>query len=168
MRQAMLPEKVEISSLQQLRDAAEKLQLAYPQGARVGLRGALGAGKTQFVRTFVEVLAEKANLAEIPAVVSPSFVIHHPIQWGATRIDHYDFYRLHDVSERVLWDMGYFDCEMGNVAQEKQAYVFVEWPERSACDLQLDCELAFETPLQGRWLHVLHTKRGFPTQGELC
>ena len=85
--------------------------------------GALGAGKTTFIKSICKVLRCEDN------VVSPTFSLVNEYHTKPNKdnkplaIYHMDFYRLKNLEEAV--DIGveeYFD--------HKDTYCFVEWPER--------------------------------------
>ncbi len=95
------------------------LREAIEEGAVVGLVGALGAGKTEFVRG----LAEGAG-ADPGLVASPSFVVasEYPSRDGTLRVAHVDCYRLE--SEAELEAAGFLDWLVPGVI------VAVEWADR--------------------------------------
>jgi len=78
--------------------------------------GAMGAGKTTFVRALCGALGVTEDV-----VASPTFAIVNEYAGAQGRIYHFDFYRIKSISEAR--DMG---CEdyfySGNVC-------FIEWPE---------------------------------------
>jgi tRNA threonylcarbamoyladenosine biosynthesis protein TsaE len=65
-----------------------------PSGLVVGLIGALGAGKTTFVRS----VAQGAGVPDPRIVSSPTFVLIHEYQ-GRLPIIHFDAYRLRRAEE---------------------------------------------------------------------
>ncbi len=85
-------------------------------GDVICLQGNLGAGKTQFVRGFVEGFEISADL-----VSSPTFTIINEYE-GATPVYHFDCYRLEHYSEAL------------EIGAEEYFYddgvCIVEWPER--------------------------------------
>lgn len=103
------------SNRQTLELGAELGKILAP-GDFIGLVGALGAGKTQFVRGV-------ARGARVPKseVASPSFAIIYPYA-GRIPIYHADFYRLSDFEE--LYATGLTDLVGGDAA------VLVEWLDR--------------------------------------
>lgn len=132
---------VDITRLDALRAFATRWVEEHPNGARVGLCGELGAGKTTLVRNCVSVVANKCG-ARAPRVTSPSFVIHQMYVDLRPSVEHFDFYRFQDQGEKDLVETGYFD------ALERQrilgGYLFVEWVERAGVNLHLDGILYFE------------------------
>lgn len=96
-------------------------------GTTLGLSGALGAGKT----TFVRYLAEAAGVP--PAEVSsPSFVLEQQYQGRTLRIEHWDLYRLGAAPPELL------DPPEDGVLR------VIEWPERGGLSAELDLHVRFE------------------------
>lgn len=80
------------------------------------LSGPLGAGKTQFVRWFLEELGVRDT-------ASPTFAIHHRYTSAVGAVDHVDLYRIQgdaDLEASGFWDL---------FAQD-DGLVFVEWADR--------------------------------------
>ena len=100
---------------------------AYPNGAVIGLSGPLGAGKTSLVRSFIGEVARRNGL-KIPRVVSPSFVFHQAYAELSPPVDHFDLYRLENISESTLRELGVFEAQ--ERGREKKGFVFIEWPEK--------------------------------------
>ena len=100
----------------QLRAFAAEFGRSLNAGDVVGLSGALGSGKTTFVKAVV-----CARVKGDP-VTSPSFTFWHRYD-GTPPIDHLDLYRIDDPRE--LADLGLEDAFDGT------SIVLVEWIERS-------------------------------------
>jgi tRNA threonylcarbamoyl adenosine modification protein YjeE len=111
-----------ISSLEDLTAFSADFLKGCPRGAIVGLSGPLGAGKTTFVKECVTCLA---GTHKAPKVASPSFVIHQSYALQNVTVDHFDLYRMNDLDENALAELGYFEC-----TQKNMNFVFVEWCER--------------------------------------
>lgn len=96
--------------------------------ATLELRGALGAGKTTFVRHLLRALGVQGRIK------SPSYVVVEPYALAGWSISHCDFYRFDDARE---WeDAGLRDLFTA------PGLKLVEWPEKAAAllpvpDLQL-------------------------------
>jgi tRNA threonylcarbamoyl adenosine modification protein YjeE len=99
----------------QLREFAAEFGRGLNAGDVVGLSGALGSGKTTFVKAVV-----CARVKGDPAT-SPSFTFWHRYA-GTPPIDHLDLYRIDDPRELV--DLGLEDAFDGT------SIVLVEWSER--------------------------------------
>jgi len=86
------------------------------QGDIVCLEGDLGAGKTHFVKGFVEAFGVNRN-----AVTSPTFTIINEYD-GSIPIYHFDCYRLESIEEAL------------EIGAEEYLYgvgvCIIEWPER--------------------------------------
>ena len=87
------------------------------EGDIVLLNGDLGAGKTHFVKGVVDAFSNGKHIA-----VSPTFVIVN-VYDTSPQINHFDLYRINDVSE------------LDAIGAEEYFYgdgiSFVEWPERA-------------------------------------
>ena len=112
-------------SVEQTRKAGAMLALKAQAGDIYVLEGDLGAGKTEFVRGFVDALGKDI------VVRSPSFSILNIYQAIFFEVYHFDFYRLKSASE--LQEIGYDEY----IASE--GVCLIEWgtmfpevlPERS-------------------------------------
>ena len=103
-------------SLNDMDDAARRL-LTLTDGQRhFAFYGAMGAGKTTFIKAVCRVLGAAEN------VTSPTFALVNVYHTATGMpIYHFDFYRIKKPAE--LYDIG---CEE-YFADE--AYCFIEWPE---------------------------------------
>ena len=96
---------------------AEKIASTLNPGDVLALEGELGSGKTQFVQG----LARGLGVSEDGYVRSPSFTLLNEYR-GRLPLYHFDFYRLHNVSD--LDELGmeeYFDGKGVTV---------IEWADR--------------------------------------
>jgi tRNA threonylcarbamoyladenosine biosynthesis protein TsaE len=81
-----------------------------------GLVGDLGAGKTQFVKGFVEAIGSGAD------VTSPTFTLIHEYDGGRCPVYHFDFYRL-DSPDAVV-RLGFDEYIDGD------GICIIEWADR--------------------------------------
>ena len=93
------------------------------------LRGELGAGKTTWVRAFLQALGHDG------VVPSPTYTLVEPYEVGGFRIWHVDLYRLQDPLE--LEGLGLREMLDGDTV------LLVEWPQRcpeieASADVRLD------------------------------
>jgi tRNA threonylcarbamoyladenosine biosynthesis protein TsaE len=96
---------------------AAKLAASFVEGDTIVLKGALGSGKTTFVRALAVARGIDEKLINSP---SYSFVNEYG---GEPPLIHIDLYRLGDTSE--LAEIGWDECLSRN------GIVLVEWGERA-------------------------------------
>jgi len=114
---------LELSNLAATRRFAARLAEALRGGDLVGLRGDLGAGKSELARALIRA---RAGLAlEVP---SPTFTIIQDYPLEGLTIRHIDLYRIGDPDE--LFELGLDEAPSADEAW------LVEWPERAAGRLQ--------------------------------
>ena len=106
----------QIKGLSALADTAKELLAAFPEDRIFALYGAMGAGKTTFIKALCRELGSEDN------ITSPSFaLINEYSTVNGLLIYHFDFYRIKKIEE--AYDLGYEDyIYSGN-------YCFIEWPE---------------------------------------
>lgn len=111
--------KIEISSLDQIREAAAKFVKLMGEKKVYVFYGKMGAGKT----TFIKAICEELGVTDV--INSPTFAIINEYEDGKGQpIYHFDFYRIN--KEEEAFDFGYEDYfYSGNVC-------FIEWPEMVA------------------------------------
>jgi tRNA threonylcarbamoyladenosine biosynthesis protein TsaE len=93
---------------------AEEFAKQIYKGDVIVLNGALGTGKTFFVKTV-------ANFFDVSNPSSPTFALVNEY-YGKIKIYHFDFYRIKSVNE--LHDIGFEDY-----ISDSEAIVFIEWGE---------------------------------------
>jgi tRNA threonylcarbamoyladenosine biosynthesis protein TsaE len=115
--------------------AAQLATHAALRDAYVELRGALGAGKTTFVRHLLHALGVHGRIK------SPTYTVLEPYSLPGLEISHFDFYRFADARE---WeDAGLRD------AFAQAGLKLAEWPENAAPllptpDLRIDIAIISE------------------------
>ena len=108
--------KTQIKDISALKDTAQQLLSYFPEDRIFAFYGAMGAGKTTFIKALCRDLGSQDN------ITSPSFALinEYSTDKGSV-IYHFDFYRIKKLEE--AYDLGYEDyIYSGN-------YCFIEWPE---------------------------------------
>lgn len=108
--------QTQISNLSALGDSVKLLLKTFPEERVFAFYGAMGAGKTTFIKALCHELGSSDN------VTSPTFaLINEYSTSNGSVIFHFDFYRIKKIEE--AFDLGYEDyIYSGN-------YCFIEWPE---------------------------------------
>ena len=105
-----------ISSISDLPEVAKKVIPLLEQFPVVAFYGAMGAGKT----TFIKALCDELRVSD--TVNSPSFaIINEYLSGNGQSIFHFDFYRLKNITE--LFDLGYEEYFDG------RNICLIEWAE---------------------------------------
>jgi len=116
--------------------AAALAQRPALRDATLELRGALGAGKTTFVRHLLRALGVQGRIK------SPTYTVLEPYALPGLDVSHFDFYRFEDPRE---WeDAGFREVFAA------PGLKLVEWPEQAegllpTPDLRMDIEAVDET-----------------------
>lgn len=105
-----------LTDLSALQKSAKLLLNNFPEERVFAFYGAMGAGKTTFIKALCH------ELGSPDYVTSPSFaLINEYSTVNESVIYHFDFYRIKKLEE--AYDLGYEDyLYSGN-------YCFIEWPE---------------------------------------
>jgi tRNA threonylcarbamoyladenosine biosynthesis protein TsaE len=108
--------QTQVSDLSQLQKTAEELIKNFPEERVFAFYGAMGAGKTTFIKAICK------ELGSSDYVTSPTFALINEYSCNSgSVIYHFDFYRIKKIEE--AFDLGYEDyIYSGN-------YCFIEWPE---------------------------------------
>ena len=109
---------IQISSLENIREAAKDFIAAMDDRTVFAFRGNMGAGKT----TFIKAICEELGVEDV--INSPTFAIVNEYRSEETGelIYHFDFYRINKLSEAD--DIGTEDYFYSG------ALCFIEWPEK--------------------------------------
>lgn len=120
---------------------AMQIASAFPRQGIIYLSGDLGAGKTSWVRGFLQGLGYRGQ------VKSPTYTLVEQYTVAKRVIYHFDLYRLTDPRE--LMELGMRDY------LEENTVCIVEWPERGGSVLPMaDLECHFDFIEQGRRLRL--------------
>jgi tRNA threonylcarbamoyladenosine biosynthesis protein TsaE len=105
-----------VSDLSMLQESARLLLENFPEDRIFAFYGAMGAGKTTFIKAICQ------ELGSSDYVTSPTFALINEYSTNAgSVIYHFDFYRIKKLEE--AFDLGYEDyIYSGN-------YCLIEWPE---------------------------------------
>lgn len=108
--------QTQLSDLSALQETARMLLNNFPNDRIFAFYGAMGAGKTTFIKAICH------ELGSNDYVTSPTFaLINEYSTTEGSLIYHFDFYRIKKLEE--AFDLGYEDyIYSGN-------YCFIEWPE---------------------------------------
>ncbi len=106
-----------ISSVPELREWIQKNILPIAKTKQIILLdGPMAAGKTEFVKQFVELLGGES-------VTSPSFALHHTYLTAKFTIEHLDLFRLE--SEEDLDSIGFWD-----LFENENSLIIIEWAKK--------------------------------------
>ncbi len=109
--------QIKIKNLEELPEAARQLLSFCANKKVIAFYGAMGAGKTTFIKALCKILGVTDN------VNSPTFSLVNEYHTNKDdTIFHFDFYRINTLNE--AYDMGYEDYFYSN------NYCFIEWPEK--------------------------------------
>ena len=132
-----------LDSEQETRTCAAAVAAAVTEPVVMTLQGALGAGKTTWVRAFLEA---RGHTGVVP---SPTYTLVEPYELGPHPVYHIDLYRLQQVEE--LDELGVRELLSEPVT------VLIEWPERwpgIAAHADLNLQLTPEPEETARRLEI--------------
>ncbi|MCZ4695509.1 tRNA (adenosine(37)-N6)-threonylcarbamoyltransferase complex ATPase subunit type 1 TsaE [Ancylomarina euxinus] len=117
--------ELSIKNLEEINSVAKQFIELVGERRVFAMYGAMGVGKTTFVKAVCEVLGVEDTIN------SPTFAIVNEYHTPKDKIVyHFDFYRIDDVQE--AYDFGYEDYFYS------KALCFIEWPERIESILPAD------------------------------
>ena len=106
-----------VDALVETERLAQRLAPHAAPGDVIGLRGALGSGKTAFARAFIRARLGRSK-EEVP---SPTFTLVQLYEHAAGTIWHFDLYRLSAAED--AYELGVEDAFSGAIS-------LIEWPEK--------------------------------------
>ena len=110
---------MQLKSLEDTKNFSENFSKIISKGDIIFLHGEIGAGKTTFVRFFINYL-ERKNKVKNSDVLSPTFNIVYDYNIKNIKILHYDLYRLKNYND--ISQLGMFETSNDHIK-------IVEWPE---------------------------------------
>ena len=110
---------MQLKSLKDTKKFSKSVSKVIDAGDVIFLYGEIGAGKTTFVRFFINYLESK-NKIKNSDVLSPTFNIVYDYDIGNIKILHYDLYRLKNYKD--ILQLGMFETSKDHIK-------IVEWPE---------------------------------------
>ena len=110
---------MQLKSLKDTKKFSKSVSKVIDAGDVILLYGEIGAGKTTFVRFFINYLESK-NKIKNSEVLSPTFNIVYDYDIGNLKILHYDLYRLKNYKD--ISQLGMFETSKDHIK-------IIEWPE---------------------------------------
>ncbi len=118
----------QINSLKQIHKTARAFLEATKGHTIFAFYGAMGAGKTSFIKAICEELGVK------DVITSPTFAIVNEYALpDGDAVFHFDFYRINKMEE--AYDLGYEEYFYSG------RYCFIEWPEKIESLLPDNCTM---------------------------
>ena len=122
----MLKTKTDLKELQAIANTLAKKSLV---GDIYLLSGELGAGKTTFIRFYINALFDRYAIKRPSSIRSPSFPILINYTVKNFEVFHYDLYRLRNENEIQ---------ELNIIENLKDNITLIEWPQIIMNSLQID------------------------------
>ena len=110
---------MQLKSLEDTQNFSKNISKIISAGDIIFLYGEIGAGKTTFVRFFINHIERKKGINNSD-VLSPTFNIVYDYNVGNIKILHYDLYRLKNYKD--ISQLGMFETSKDHIK-------IVEWPE---------------------------------------
>jgi tRNA threonylcarbamoyladenosine biosynthesis protein TsaE len=118
--------QLKINTLQDIHTVAGQFLEATKGHTVFAFYGAMGAGKTSFIKAICEVLGVE------DVITSPTFaIVNEYARPDGEPIYHFDFYRINKMEE--AYDLGYEEYFYS------KCYCFIEWPEKIESLLPENC-----------------------------
>ena len=125
-----MKQTIDINSLSELPEAAKQLLKLCGDHKVIAFYGAMGAGKTTFIKAICSVLGVTENVS------SPTFALVNEYRDSEGKpVFHFDFYRIKDEQEAM--DIGVDEYFYSGY------YCFIEWPEKVLNLLPDNCVKVF-------------------------
>ena len=116
---AIKDSEIDITSEKLTQDLAKKFSEYLSGGEFIFLYGEIGAGKTTFVKYFINSYQQTNNLLQTE-ITSPTFSLLNEYQVKDVRIKHYDLFRINNIEETKNLDI---------FEKDNKTITFVEWPQ---------------------------------------
>ena len=139
------------TNLKQLEIIAKKLASKSLIGDIYLLTGELGAGKTTFIRFFINSIFDRNLIKRPDSIKSPSFPILINYAVKNFEVFHYDLYRLKNENEIQ---------ELNVIENLKENITLIEWPQMIINNLQIDNYFLINLEIinpQERIIKITHT-----------
>jgi len=139
---------LDISSEETTKELAKELSNYLKGGEIIFLYGAMGVGKTTFVKYLINEFQIKKKL-QTTEVTSPTFNLLNEYGVDDLSIKHYDLFRLKDKSE--LKNLDIFE-------NNKNAITLIEWPQlinKEKLNKTIDLIFNYENELNNRSVKIV-------------
>ena len=138
---------MQLKSLEDTQNFSKNISKIVGVGDIIFLYGEIGAGKTTFVRFFINYLESKNGIKNSD-VLSPTFNIVYDYDVGNIKILHYDLYRLKNYKD--ISQLGMFETSNDSIK-------IVEWPgliESKPKD-RIDIEFQYSKLIDSRKIKII-------------
>lgn len=135
--------KWDITDINSLREQAINILTYYSDKKVFALHGEMGAGKTTMTKAFISALGADDDGH------SPTYSLVNEYKGKNQTIYHFDMYRLNTEEEA-------YDYGVEEYFADTQAYIFIEWPEKTPNLLPNNCvHLALKQNVEERIIEEL-------------
>ena len=138
---------MQLKSLKDTQNFSKNISKIIRAGDIIFLYGEIGAGKTTFVRFFINYLESKNGIKDSD-VLSPTFNIVYDYDVGNLKILHYDLYRLKNYKD--ISQLGMFETSNDSIK-------IVEWPEliESKPKDRIDIQFQYSKLIDSRKIKII-------------